>query len=98
MGRQRKRRSATGVSNEEASIGLSGVKDNHATFSGRVAHFVTRRTRVLWGVLVLLLAAAGALILGRAKLNSDVLDMLPRKFESVGIYKLADREFSSARE
>ena len=45
-----------------------------------------------------MLVAAGAVIVGRARLNSDVLDMLPGHFESVGIYKIADREFSSARE
>ena len=53
---------------------------------------------MLWLILPILLAAAGALIFSRARLNSEVLDMLPGHFESVGIYKLADREFSSARE
>ena len=53
---------------------------------------------MLWLILPILLAVAGALIFSRARLNSEVLDMLPGHFESVGIYKLADREFSSARE
>ena len=64
----------------------------------RAAHLITHRPRLLWGILFALLAAAGAIILGRSHLNSEVLDMLPRHFESVGIYKLADREFNSARE
>jgi predicted RND superfamily exporter protein len=64
----------------------------------RVAHLVAHRPRLLWGILFALLAAAGALIIGRSHLNSEVLDMLPGHFESVQIYKLADREFSSARE
>ncbi len=53
---------------------------------------------MLWLILPVLLAVAGALIFFRARLNSEVLDMLPGHFESVQIYKLADREFSSARD
>lgn len=64
----------------------------------RTAHLITQRPRLLWGILFALLLAAGAVIIGRSRLNSEVLDMLPRHFESVQIYKLADREFSSARE
>ncbi len=64
----------------------------------RTAHLITQRPRLLWGILFALLVAAGAIIIGRSHLNSEVLDMLPRHFESVQIYKLADREFSSARE
>ncbi len=64
----------------------------------RVAHLITQRPRLLWGILVALLIAAGAIITGRSHLNSEVLDMLPGHFESVQIYKLTNREFSSARE
>ena len=64
----------------------------------RTAHLITQRPRLLWGILFALIIAAGAVIIGRSHLNSEVLDMLPRHFESVQIYKLADREFSSARE
>ena len=64
----------------------------------RVAHLVAQRPRLLWGILLALLAAAAALIFARSHLNSEVLDMLPAHFESIRIYKLADREFSSARE
>jgi predicted RND superfamily exporter protein len=64
----------------------------------RIAHLVTHRPWLLWGILLALLAAAGTLIFVRSHLNSEVLDMLPGHFESVQIYRLADREFSSARE
>ncbi len=64
----------------------------------RVAHLITQRPRLLWGILVALLISAGAVIIGRSHLNSEVLDMLPGHFESVQIYKLTNREFSSARE
>lgn len=66
--------------------------------SERVARLVVHHPRRLWLLLIVLLAVAGTLISFRAKLHSDVLDMLPSQFESVGIYKLTDREFSSARE
>ena len=73
--------------------------ENHSpSFADRVAHLITHRPRLLWGIIVLMLTAAAAVIVGRARLNSDVLDMLPGHFESVGIYKITDREFSSARE
>lgn len=66
--------------------------------SDRVAHFIVHHPKRLWLLLVVLLSVAASLIFFRAKLHSDVLDMLPSQFESVGVYKLADREFSSARE
>ena len=66
--------------------------------SDRVAHLIVHHPKRIWVLLfVLLVGALGGIAL-RAKINSDVLDMLPGHFESVGIYKLADREFSSARD
>ena len=74
------------------------MENSPASIADRVAHLITRRPRLLWGIVAALLVTAAAVIVGRARLNSDVLDMLPGHFESVGIYKIADREFSSARE
>ncbi len=74
------------------------MEKTRLTISDRIAHFVVHRPRVLWGILCVLLAAAAVLIFTRTRLSSDVLDMLPGHFESVQIYKLADREFSSARD
>ena len=64
----------------------------------RTARLITQRPRLLWALLFALLVGAGAIIIGRSHLNSEVLDMLPGHFESIQIYKLGDREFSSARE
>ncbi len=63
-----------------------------------VAHFVTNRRR--WGLRVaLLLGIAAVLVIGlRVRLASDVLDLLPRHFDSVRAFKTFDREFSQARE
>jgi predicted exporter len=74
------------------------VEDHAPRLSDRIAHLVARRPRLLWGILFALLVSAGTIILARSRLNSEVLDMLPGHFESVQIYKLADREFSSARD
>lgn len=66
--------------------------------SERVARLIIHRPGLLWlGVLVCVLLSVGLIVL-RARLHSDVLDMLPKEFESVQIYKLADREFSSSKE
>ncbi len=67
-------------------------------FSDRVARVIVHRTGRVWALLGVLILLAVGVIGFRAKLNSDVLEMLPGHFESVGIYKLADREFSSARD
>ena len=74
------------------------MESSGSKIAERVAHLVAQRPRLLWGILLVLLAVAATLIVGRSHLNSEVLDMLPGHFESVQIYKLADREFSSARE
>ncbi len=66
--------------------------------SDRVAHFVVQRSSRLWVAALALILISAGLIAFRAHLHSDVLDMLPKEFESVQIYKLADREFSSSRE
>ncbi len=74
------------------------MESHRPKIAERVAHLVAQRPRLLWGILLALLAVAAMLIFARSHLNSEVLDMLPGHFESVQIYKLADREFSSARE
>ena len=66
--------------------------------SDRVAKLIVHHPRRLWAVVIALVALAACIIASRAKLNSDVLDMLPGKLESVGVYKIYDREFSQARE
>jgi predicted exporter len=66
--------------------------------SDRIAKLIVHRPRRLWAVVIVLVALASGIIAKRAKLNSDVLDMLPGKLESVGVYKIYDREFSQARE
>jgi len=64
----------------------------------KFAHFVAQRKRALFLAVALLLAASALIILFRMRFASDVLDLLPRKFDSVQTFKTFDREFSQARE
>jgi uncharacterized protein len=64
----------------------------------RVAVWIVHRPFRIWIWLGVIVGLAVGVVVGKARLSSDVLDMLPGHFESVGIYKLADREFSSARD
>ena len=66
--------------------------------SDRVAHWIVHKPWAIWSLVCALLVGGVTAIVFWAKLNSDVLDMLPGHFESVAIYKLNDREFSSARD
>ncbi len=63
-----------------------------------VAHFVANHRRSLALLFVVLALASGALLAWRAQFASDVLDLLPQRFESVRVFKQFDREFSQARE
>lgn len=67
-------------------------------FSDRVASFLVKRSRLVWLLLILLTASSVTFICVGARLNSDVLDMLPQKFESVQVYKMYNREFALGRE
>jgi predicted RND superfamily exporter protein len=68
------------------------------SLADRVAHLVVHRPRILWITLVVLLCVSALLIFVRAKMNTEVLDMLPSHFESVNIYKLADKEFGTSQD
>lgn len=64
----------------------------------RLAHWIANHRRAL-AVLAAILAAASVFVLAKhARFASDVLDLLPREFESVRVFKQFDREFSQARE
>jgi uncharacterized protein len=67
-------------------------------WSATVAHFVANHRRSLVLLFVALALASGALLAWRARFASDVLDLLPRHFDSVRVFKQFDREFSQARE
>jgi len=63
-----------------------------------LAHLIAQRSRwIHFGVAAILVVSALVIAFG-VHFDSDVLDMLPKKFDSVRIFKVYDREFSQARE
>jgi len=63
-----------------------------------VAHFVTHRRPVVFTVVALLIAASLLVIIFGLRFNSDILDLLPKNFDSVQAFKTTDREFTNARQ
>ncbi|HEX4086328.1 MAG TPA: MMPL family transporter [Chthoniobacteraceae bacterium] len=63
-----------------------------------IAHFVTHRRPVVFTVVGLLLAASLLVIIFGLHFNSDILDLLPKDFDSVQALKTTDREFTNARQ
>jgi hypothetical protein len=63
-----------------------------------IAHFVSRRRRLVALCAAALSAIAIVTIIFGVRFASDVLDLLPRHFDSVKAFKTFDREFSQARE
>ncbi len=63
-----------------------------------LAHVIAQRSKwIHFGAVGILIASALIIVFG-VHFDSDVLDMLPQRFDSVQIFKTYDREFSQARE
>ena len=63
-----------------------------------VAHFVTHRRPVVFTAVGLLTVASLLVIIFGLRFNSDILDLLPKNFDSVQAFKTTDREFTNARQ
>lgn len=63
-----------------------------------VAHFVTHRRRLVMLIAGLVAATSVLVIVFGVHFASDVLDLLPKHFDSVRSFKTFDREFTQARE
>jgi predicted RND superfamily exporter protein len=63
-----------------------------------VAHFVTHRRPVVFAIVGLLMVASILVIAFGLRFNSDILDLLPKNFDSVQAFKTTDREFTNARQ
>lgn len=66
--------------------------------SRTVAHFVTHRRPLVFTLVALMVAACLLVMIFALRFNSDILDMLPEKFDSVRSLKITDREFTNARQ
>ena len=63
-----------------------------------IAHFVTHRRPVVFTAAALLTVACALIIIFGLRFNSDILDLLPKDFDSVQAFKTTDREFTNARQ
>src|SRR5438094_107236 len=68
------------------------------TLDRTVAHFVTHRPRLVYAAVFAAVILSAILLLYCLRLDSDVLDLLPRKFDSVRSFKIFDRDFTQAHE
>ncbi|MEI8233814.1 MAG: MMPL family transporter [Verrucomicrobiota bacterium] len=68
------------------------------SLESRFAHFSVRRPGIILAAVALFIAACVAVIVTRGRVDSDVLNLLPQRFDSVRALKVYDREFSQARE
>ena len=66
----------------------------HATIS----HLVTQRRGLVWVGVALIAAASVFVLITRMKLDTEVLNLLPRGFESVEGLKVYNRDFAQVRE
>ena len=66
--------------------------------SETIARLVTERRPLLWGVVAALTVGSIGILVSRMALDSDVLNMLPGKFQSVEGLKIYNRDFAQTRE
>ncbi|MGZ5002101.1 MAG: hypothetical protein ACXWBM_02805, partial [Chthoniobacterales bacterium] len=67
------------------------------SFSATVSRLVTQRRGLVWLSVALLAAASIFVLITRMKLDTEVLNLLPRGFESVEGLKVYNRDFSQVR-
>jgi predicted RND superfamily exporter protein len=63
-----------------------------------IARFVTERRAIVWSVVALISAASVFVLITRMRLDTEVLNLLPRGFESVEGLKVYNRDFAQVRE
>jgi predicted RND superfamily exporter protein len=66
--------------------------------SDLIAWIVTQRRRSVWCAVAALILVCLTILITRIQLDSDVVNMLPGRFESVQGLKIYDRDFEQARE
>src|SRR5438477_884808 len=66
--------------------------------SDLIARIVTQRRGWVWCGVAMTIIACLTILITRLQLDSDVVNMLPGRFQSVQGLKIYDREFEQARE
>src|SRR5205085_3083546 len=67
-------------------------------FSEKVAFFVAERRGLMWGVVALIVVASLTILIAFLRLDTEVLNLLPRGFDSVEGLKIYNSEFAQTRE
>ena len=67
-------------------------------FSEKVAFLVTERRGLMWSVVVLVAITSIGILTGFLRLDTEVLNLLPRGFDSVEGLKIYNSEFAQTRE
>ena len=67
------------------------------SFSTTIARLVTQRRGLVWLSVALLALGSLFVLITRMKLDTEVLNLLPRGFESVEGLKVYNRDFSQVR-
>ena len=67
-------------------------------FSEKVAFLVTERRGLMWSVVVLIAIASVGILVAFLRLDTEVLNLLPRGFDSVEGLKIYNSEFAQTRE
>ena len=68
------------------------------SFEMRIARFAVRRPYAVVVAVVAFVLVCAAIVALRIQVDSDILNLLPQRFDSVGTLKVYDREFTQARE
>ena len=68
------------------------------SLESRFAHFAVRRPYLMFAAALVFVAVCVAVIVLRGRTDSDVLNLLPQRFDSVRALKVYDREFTQSRE
>lgn len=63
-----------------------------------ISHLVTRRRGLMWLIVALMSAVSIFVLITRMKLDTEVLNLLPRGFDSVEGLKVYNRDFAQVRE
>jgi predicted RND superfamily exporter protein len=66
-------------------------------FSQLIARLVTQQRRLVWSAVALLSAACVLILVAKLRLDTEVLNLLPRNFESVEGLKVYNRDFAQTR-
>ncbi len=68
------------------------------SYSSFIARLVTQRSGLVWAIVALIVAVSGYILATRLTLDTEVLNLLPGKFQSVQGLKVYNNEFAQTRE